>query len=83
MLTLLCVVCFVVLRSGRHLFEVKLQLIFVGDCDAEAFDSDLFVVELFSKGGEVHVAVPLGPIFGLEELLGVYVQQIPSCVQVV
>jgi len=71
------------LIPGVHLFEVELQFIFVGDCDSEASDSDLFVVESFAEGGEVHVAVPLGPIFGLDDLLGVHVKQTPSCVQVV
>ena len=66
--------------AGIHLFEVELQFIFIGDCDSKAFNSDLFIVESFTKGGEVHVAVPLGPIFGLDDLLGVHVERSPSCV---
>ena len=65
------------------MFKVELQFIFVRDCDSEAFDSDLFVIESFTECGEVHVAVPFGPIFSLDDLLGMHVERTPLCVQVV
>jgi hypothetical protein len=36
-----------------------LELVFVGDGDSEALDANLVVIEAFSKGGEVDLAVPL------------------------
>jgi hypothetical protein len=41
------------------LLEVKLELVFVGYGDSEAFDANLVVVEAFSDGCEVDLAVPL------------------------
>ena len=42
-----------------HFLEIKLELVFVGDCDSEALGADLIVVEVRSKGREVYLAVPL------------------------
>ena len=45
---------------GRvHLFEIKLYLVFVGNGDSEALNAYLIVIEAFSEGREVDLAVPL------------------------
>ncbi len=41
----------------------------------------IFVIKMFSKGGEVYIAIPFGPILGLDELLDVHIKWTPSCVQ--
>ncbi len=51
--------------------------------DAKAFDVNLFVIETFSKGGEVYMAIPFSPILDLDKLLGVHIKWAPLCVQMI
>jgi hypothetical protein len=69
------------LVAGIHLLQIELEFVFVGDVDPKTFDANLFVIEMCSKGGEVHIPITFGPIFGLEELLGMHIKWTPSCVQ--
>jgi hypothetical protein len=76
-----CHLRLVELVAGVQLLQIELEFVFVGDVDPIMFDTYLFVLETFSKGGEVHVATPFGPIFGHGELLGVLIERTPLCVQ--
>jgi hypothetical protein len=69
------------LVAAVHLLQIELEFVFVGDVDPKAFDAKLFVIETFSKGGEVHIAIPFGPTLGLDVLLGMHIKQTPLCVQ--
>ncbi len=42
-----------------YLFEVELELVFVGDGDPEPLDVHLIVVEALAEGCEMQFAVPL------------------------
>ncbi len=41
------------------MLEIKLELVFVGDCNAELFDAHLVVVEVLAESCEMLLAVPL------------------------
>ncbi len=53
--------------------QIELEFVFARDVDSKMFDVNLLVIETFSKGGEVYIAILFGPIFGLEELLGMHI----------
>ncbi len=62
------------------MLKIELEFVFVGDFDPETLDTNL-IIRPFSEGGAVHIAIPFGPIFGLEELLGIHIRRTPLCVQ--
>ena len=64
-----------------NLLEVKLELVFVGDGDTEALDANLVVIEAFSEGCEVDLAVPLCVVCQTLIFLGMDVKRTPSCVE--
>jgi hypothetical protein len=45
--------------QGIHLLEIKLELVFVGDCNAKPFDAHLVVVKALAKNCEMLFSVPL------------------------
>ncbi len=55
----LCRFIFVEVVGCIHLLEVELELVFVGDGDSEVLDANLVIIEAFSKGWEMDLAVPL------------------------
>jgi hypothetical protein len=55
------------------LLQIELEFVFVGDVNAKLFDANLFVIETFSKGGEVNIAILFGPLLGLDKLLGMHI----------
>jgi hypothetical protein len=61
------------LVAGENLPQIELEFVFARDVDSKMFDVNLLVIETFSKGGEVYIAILFGPIFGLEELLGMHI----------
>ncbi len=63
------------------MLQIELEFVFVGDVDPKTFNGNLFVIQTFSEGNTVHVALPFGPIFGLEELLGMHIKWAPLCAQ--
>ncbi len=63
------------------MLQIELEFDFIGDVDPKMFDANLFFINMFSKGSEVYIAIPLGPILGLDELLGVHIKWTPLCVQ--
>ncbi len=58
-----------------------MEFVFIRDVDPKTFDANLFIIKTFSKSSEVYIAIPFGPILGLDELLGMYIKRTPSCVQ--
>ncbi len=55
----LCHLFLVKVVQGIHLRKIKLELVFVRDCNAEPFDAHLVVVEALAKSCEMLLAVPL------------------------
>ena len=55
----LCHLFLVKVVQGIHLLKIKLELVFVGDCNAKTFDVHLVVVEALAKGCEMLSSVPI------------------------
>jgi hypothetical protein len=69
------------LVAGVHLPQIELEVVFVGDVDPKVFDANFSIIKTFSKGGDVYIPIPFGPILDLDELLGVHIKWTPSYVQ--
>ncbi len=59
------------------MFEIELELVFVGDGDVGSDEGGLVVVEAFAKRGKVLVAIPLRKLGFLEFLLCLYIERAP------
>ncbi len=55
----LCHLFLVKVVQGIHLLEIKLELVFIEDCNAEPFDAHLVVVKALAKSCEMLLSVPL------------------------
>ncbi len=55
----LCHLFLVKVVRGIHLLEIKLELVFIGDCNAKPFNAHLVVIEALAESCEMLLSIPL------------------------
>ncbi len=76
-----CYLCLIKLVARVHLLQIDWSLSLLEMLMPMHSNANLFIIKIFSKGGEVYVTIPFGLILDLDDLLGMHIKWASSCVQ--